>query len=228
MTARALIYLAARYSRRLELVDYRRELEKLGFSVTSKWLDGDHQMSAAGSDQAEAAHRRRLALEDWDDLRNADLVIVFTEAPRTTSTRGGRHVELGAAIAWGKPTIVVGPRENVFCHLPAIDVVDRWERALELLEQRHPAPAIDVREPQSIRCSDCGCSDCAPPGSLWICGMCFAVHDGKGRPVNPNELPRLVRIGVFLSVAHQVAAHGHPMLAMFMKARPPRRPESPS
>ena len=37
-------YLAARYSRRLELCGYRADLAGLGIEVTSRWLSGSHQL----------------------------------------------------------------------------------------------------------------------------------------------------------------------------------------
>lgn len=42
------IYLAGRYSRRLELCGYREQIIALGHSVHAQWLDGDHQISDEG------------------------------------------------------------------------------------------------------------------------------------------------------------------------------------
>jgi hypothetical protein len=134
------VYLAARYSRREELCVYRRWLIAAGAQVTSRWLDGEHQISDGqllGSDDAaiiegdsvalEAIElRRRFALEDWHDLHQADIVISFTEPPRSNASRGGRHVEFGAAFAIGKRCAVVGPRENVFHCMPDVAVYDDW------------------------------------------------------------------------------------------------------
>lgn len=144
------IYLAGRYSRRLELCGYREELQKLGLAVTSRWLNGEHQLSRdglklgaigeeyveAGNDQEAAALRQFFAKEDMEDVRAADLVIAFTEAPRAEASRGGRHVELGMAIAWGKTIWIVGPRENVFCWLPDIDNFETFAVPLSLLTER--------------------------------------------------------------------------------------------
>lgn len=125
------VYLAARYSRRNELCGYRAQLEELGFTVTSRWLNGNHQIDDQGlSIEAKAAERQRFAEEDWDDLMAADICISFTEPPRSTSSRGGRHVEFGAALATGLTCYVVGPRENVFHCLPEVDVFEDWDAAL--------------------------------------------------------------------------------------------------
>lgn len=178
------IYLAARYTRREELCAYRAELEQAGFTVTSRWLNGDHQIDAAtlsandpdgmlaleawdaavvahhgpisnpdrlhgfcahyeprgnctatygarpGPATTAAALRTRFAQEDWDDLLAADIVVSFTEEPRGTNSRGGRHVEFGAGLALGKRAHVVGPRENVFHCLPDVTIHDTWTSAL--------------------------------------------------------------------------------------------------
>ena len=123
------IYLASRYSRRLEIVEYKEQLHALGHVVTSRWLQGNHQ--AENDDLYRGAAAERFAREDVDDLRSAERLIAFTEEPRTTTSRGGRHVEFGYALAVGMPILVVGPREHVFCCL--VDQVDTWLEALEWL-----------------------------------------------------------------------------------------------
>ena len=129
------IYLAARYSRHPEMRRYREDLEALGHTVTSRWINGDHQMAEAtmftNGDEEQA---RRFAQEDWDDLFKADCVISFTETPRSTNGRGGRHVEFGIALGCGLDVIVVGPRENVFHYLKGVDVYETWEACLSRLK----------------------------------------------------------------------------------------------
>jgi len=80
------IYLASRYSRREELCGYRDDLEYLGHTVTSRWLDGNHQVDDRGlSTEAKSEERLRFACEDWEDLKSAEVCISFTEPPRTTN-----------------------------------------------------------------------------------------------------------------------------------------------
>lgn len=124
----ATIYLAARYSRREELLGYKADLEAMGHTITSRWLAGSHQIDDAGlSAEGTREERERFATEDWEDVRAAEWCIAFTERPRVSNSRGGRHVELGAALAWGKRVIVVGPAENVFCCLTQVERHDTWE-----------------------------------------------------------------------------------------------------
>lgn len=127
----ASIYLAARYSRAAELRQCRADLHNLGHSVTSRWIDGGHELTKEGRSQAAHGERSRFAEEDYSDLLAADWVISFTEEPRTTKTRGGRHVEFGAALALNKRVIVVGWRENVFHCLPTVEFYPTW---LEMME----------------------------------------------------------------------------------------------
>lgn len=124
-------YLAARYSRREELCRYRADLADRGVKVPARWLNGNHQIDDQGlSAEAGREARERFATEDLDDVLTADLLIAFTEPPRSSNSRGGRHVEFGVAIGRGMPVIVVGERENVFHCLPDVTVYATWEEAL--------------------------------------------------------------------------------------------------
>lgn len=146
------IYLAARYSRREELCAYRTQLEVLGHTVTSRWLNGKHQIDSSGKpigdagealveDHDESTHvkaaalRESFAREDLQDVLAADLLIAFTEVPRSGHSRGGRHVEFGIALGRQTPICIVGPRENIFCWLPYIPVVESFEGCLDWLRQ---------------------------------------------------------------------------------------------
>lgn len=135
------VYLAARYSRRLELCGYRDILRGWGFDVQARWLDGSHQLGNDGTpigDQGEAlvetgrvedaaALREKFAVDDFEDVAGADLLVAFTEQPRSGNSRGGRHVELGIALGCGIDVVVIGPRENVFCWLPEVRHWDFWD-----------------------------------------------------------------------------------------------------
>lgn len=153
------VYLAARYSRIEELRGYREQLRAIGpggpsgttpVYVTSRWLNGDHQWidpTGAGSHEAPTEERVRFAQEDTEDLMSSNLVICYTEEPRATNTRGGRHVEFGMALAAGLYVAVVGPRENVFYCLPEVFWFAEWEPCLAWVEEwhlRNRPPKIDL------------------------------------------------------------------------------------
>lgn len=139
-------YLAGRYSRREELAGVRDVIEGFGGVVTSRWLDGDHQVDDEGVPIGEdgaalvedghvdgharaAALRASFATDDVEDVARADVLIVFTEPPRSSTSRGGRHVELGLGLGLRKKVLVVGPRENVFCWLPVVEHFPSWASA---------------------------------------------------------------------------------------------------
>lgn len=153
------IYLAGRYSRRVELCGYRDRLRANGHTVQAVWLDGEHQISDTGipigengealvegtplrsgevlseheqSDRA-AKLRQKFAQDDFRDVLMCELLIAFTELPRSAPNRGGRHVELGIALGQMKQVWIVGPRENIFCWLEDVRQFDTWEQCLEAL-----------------------------------------------------------------------------------------------
>jgi len=113
------IYLAARYSRRDELRKIRDELQSLGNTVTSRWLDGDRT--------TEDDDKRQVSFDMMKDIDKADCIIVFGDSPELTGRNGAKHVEFGMAIAWGKRQIVVGHRDNLFYHLPAVQFYEDAE-----------------------------------------------------------------------------------------------------
>jgi hypothetical protein len=151
------IYLAARYSRREELAEYRNQLQEAGHVVQARWLNGEHQIANDGKpigehgealvegtlrsgehlsehEQTEraAALRTSFAQDDWEDVNAAECVISFTEPPRSLANRGGRHVEYGIALANRARVIVVGYRENIFHWLPQVEFCETWEEAFAL------------------------------------------------------------------------------------------------
>jgi hypothetical protein len=151
------VYLAARYSRRVELCGYREELSEVGIAVTSNWLDGPRQRAIAGKvlgerDEAiieagggalEAIELRRLcAVQDTADVAAADTFVTFTEPPDASASRGGRHVEFGLALATHKRIVVIGPVENVFHALTEVERFDTWDDALAHLVQSTATPTL--------------------------------------------------------------------------------------
>jgi hypothetical protein len=108
------IYIAARFDRSSEMLDVGVGLARAGHFVTSRWIHG-----------RQGAPDLVSAIEDIEDLADADCLVSFTEYPTqgvAWAARGGRHVEFGVALATGKRLCVVGPRENIFHHLPRVEV----------------------------------------------------------------------------------------------------------
>jgi len=72
---------------------------------------------------AEEEEKTRAAVENLEDVEAADLLILRAE-PDRSFVPGGKHVETGAALALGKPVLVLGHPENVFHWHPLVTVVD--------------------------------------------------------------------------------------------------------
>lgn len=129
------VYLAARYSRRRELAGYAEELADLGIEVTSRWLTGQHETPPEGVPIDSPEHLAWCADDDLTDIGIADVLVAFTEPEGSVAGRGrgGRHFEMGYAAASEKHVLIVGHRENVFCHLPLFGFAPDWEGAKRIL-----------------------------------------------------------------------------------------------
>ena len=136
-------YIAGRYDRREELCGYADELRALGHTVDCRWLLGLHQVHQNAEKIDVESHpehgitldARPFAQDDYEDVKASEAIILFSEPPEAYSKRGGRHVEFGMALAWGKCLIVIGRRENVFHCLPQVERYDSWEVFKALLIQ---------------------------------------------------------------------------------------------
>lgn len=139
------IYLAARYSRAVEMQQVRDWLAERGHEVTSRWIDhhggkylGSFTVEQLNDDPEYCAHIARV---DLNDLAAADVVISFTGR----GGKGGRHVEFGLAVARGKRLIVVGPREHVFHTLSEVHHFETWVRLAEEIDGFGLLDADEVR-----------------------------------------------------------------------------------
>ncbi len=125
------IYLAASYSRRLEMLGYARQLEAIGHKITSTWITGKHETNSKhGADAdnvADHAEQAGWAAEDILNIGQGDALMQFTGGGH----RGGRHVEFGIALATGKMCFLIGEPENVFHCLPSVYRFPTWEAFLE-------------------------------------------------------------------------------------------------
>ncbi len=126
-------YLAPRFARRDEMQEYADDLARLGHGVWGNWIDNLFPESEDWL-LMNPAITASIARDDLADIDRADIFVAFTEPPFNGDNRGGRHVELGYAIAKGKHVIVVGPRENVFHCLFGIEVFETWEAFLRSLQ----------------------------------------------------------------------------------------------
>jgi nucleoside 2-deoxyribosyltransferase len=130
------IYLAASFTRRDEIAEYAQQLRDLGFAVTSRWLTDENKPFFQGEMLVEVA--RTCAQHDVEDVLASDTVIAFTDDPKQPRGGGGRHVELGIALATHKRIAIVGPREHVFHCLPEVALFDSFPACLAWLVKPRP------------------------------------------------------------------------------------------
>lgn len=120
-------YLAGDYARRDELETFASVIEReFDMSTTARWLRDQPKFKDNGLggelEGEDAANAAVVAKEDLQDVFAAELFVQFTTGEKA---RGGRHVELGFALAakesWpSRQVIVVGPREHAFHYAPGV------------------------------------------------------------------------------------------------------------
>jgi hypothetical protein len=116
--------------RNAEMRQVRSILESKGFKVTSRWINGEHEV-LEGQDHN---LNERFAREDWEDLNNANLMIYFVPNGNENRGRGGRHVEFGLALAWNIQIFVIGKKENVFHWMSQVRHFDDLNQILEVIK----------------------------------------------------------------------------------------------
>ena len=103
------IYIAGKYPAQARLRAIRDRFRRLGYIVTSSWLD-----EKATDENASEELMYANALRDLQEVRRCEVFILDT---LDESVTGGREVELGEALSLTKDLILVGPKRNIFHYL---------------------------------------------------------------------------------------------------------------
>lgn len=114
-----ILYIAAPYELHRHALAALHALEARGHAVTSSWLRG-----AEGMD---AAH----AQLDLDDVARAEVLLALNPAGWERSGTGGRHAELGYALALGKRIVLIGVRSHIFHYHARVEVLSTLAEFLE-------------------------------------------------------------------------------------------------
>lgn len=141
------VYLSAPFITRERMVANAAELTRMGLEVVSRWINSSGPMMTGPASAAPDEQIATEAAEDFADIQRADVVVAFSGSAFTihgpdagkvsTLHSGGRHIEVGYALARNKPVIVVGEPENIF-HRACCTVVPNWHEAvLELAHREH-------------------------------------------------------------------------------------------
>lgn len=140
------IYIAAPYAVRDELRGYASELREMGHTITSSWLDATHEIRPGTLETAPDLsddYAFQHSVKDIGEVLSSDLVILVTWPTALAisgradlgGNSGGRHVEVGVALAQDIDVVVWGEAENIFhrglCHIAPlwVDVRRRVGRA---------------------------------------------------------------------------------------------------
>jgi len=111
------VYVAASFPRKQDAIDLAVRIKDAGFRVVSDWLydssDDDIYEESVGTlvDRAAWDEACNAAEMDFRQMCEVDMLVVLTG---DKLTRGGRHTEVGIALALNKPVFLFGPREQVF------------------------------------------------------------------------------------------------------------------
>jgi nucleoside 2-deoxyribosyltransferase len=96
------IYVAGKWSRRAEAAALARRLEKQGHEITHPWWEHEDPLPGTIEEADRNRFYARCAADDLGAVQRADLVVLIHDP----GCRGA-FVELGAALAYGKPIRIV-------------------------------------------------------------------------------------------------------------------------
>lgn len=95
------------------------QVEALGVTVTSRWLE---EAALPSDPKEQLMFLRENAQMDFDDVRDADILVRFTDDLSTSTVpsvwcTGSRMEEAGYAYALGKVVVIVGGMQSIFDRL---------------------------------------------------------------------------------------------------------------
>ena len=118
------IYIAASYPRKEEAKFLADTLTNRHNEIVSGWILRDEGYISDDRIESKAQKFDRMqsaAIMDAKDIKECDILICFTDG-REQLTYGGRHTELGMAMALEKYVAIIGERESVFHYFPGVKV----------------------------------------------------------------------------------------------------------
>ncbi len=135
------VYVAAPWVRRPEAILFGQRLTALGHELTCRWFDhpalGSQPGDSSGSSSPDQLGIMRQALEDIEDVKRADVLIVLN-----LQKSEGKAVETGIALANRIPVISVGTRSNIFQSL-GFEAVDE-DAAIRFLTKMQCATGVEL------------------------------------------------------------------------------------
>ena len=112
------IYIAASYPRKDEAIRLSTALSNKKNNIVSSWLFANEEGYSINENKEDKIKRmRKCAIRDLKEIKYCDMLVCFTG---DNLTHGGRHTELGAALALGKRVVIIGKEESVFHYHPYV------------------------------------------------------------------------------------------------------------
>ena len=123
------VYIAGPWVERPVARSVREKCKAAGLEVTSRWLD-------FSGDSHDPQVFLEEALNDYDDVRRADVLLLLNLQKRGEET-SGKAVETGMALAWGKTVYMVGSWSNIFHFHPRVKRFELVEDAIKEIVNNH-------------------------------------------------------------------------------------------
>lgn len=118
------VYIAASYTRYEEAKKLGEKLEEKEFEVISNW----HSIDRPTKPDYNSATQ---AIRDIFEVEHCDL---FIELIGDKGSQGGRHCELGMALAWNKKVLLIGEIDGcIFENLPWLPRMKNIEQFLRII-----------------------------------------------------------------------------------------------
>jgi hypothetical protein len=188
------IYPAGPFSWQGRILGYADRLAAIGYTITAEWLHQKQQFTSSDNKTLiyTSLHSecQNFSERDLFNIASADTLILFD--PGIPMERNTRIAEFGAALAWGKKCIVIGPEEedkkdvisSIFVHLQDVGAFKhggKYDTRLSHLRAIQPVTRYqtfnlfmkDILDPEKVECCagcgteyrvrDCGC----PAGSFY-------------------------------------------------------------
>ncbi len=178
------VYLAGPFSWQQKILGYSKDLESLGYTITSRWLKQEPSFTTPdnGTIVSNSLHDECQILSERDitDIIDGDTLILFE--PGIPLERNTRVAEFGGALFTGRKCIVIGPEDedkkdiisNVFVHLRSVDTWHKGYDIDEELQRIQPVTQyrywhefmLDILNPEKVEC----CAGCGAEYRIRDCG----------------------------------------------------------
>jgi nucleoside 2-deoxyribosyltransferase len=124
---------------------YTEQLRAEGIEVVSAWPDLALP-SVDGFTGVVRQIRQTEAMLCLQQIVACNVMVLFGDVPHAADPRGGKHVEMGVAVALGKRVLLCGAAENIFHELPDVEQRASWGECFARILELRETDALTVRQ----------------------------------------------------------------------------------